>query len=405
MNNTKGRNNRHVKNMNRYLILQCIRDFGPITKVAVAFKTNLTFTAINNIVDDLIQSGLILEEGYDSSSGGRKPVLLNLKADAIFMMGVHVSISTIRSAVINFRGEPIVINETKLTDNSDKELILGQIFESIESIIAGFGLNSESLVGIGLGVPGPLDPYKGVVLSPPNLKGLTSVPLRDLIEQRFGLPTMIDKDANVMALGELWYGNGRGYDNFVYLDADIGIGSGLIFNRKIYHGFPYGAGEIGHGTIDIDGPRCNCGNYGCLEAVASGIAVIRRIGEEIRRGVSSELASQYQDYVPGVDIQAIMEAAQNKDSLALGVLNESARYIGIALANMINLLTPETIIIGGVLVNQHPDYFDEIKSIALSRSFASFRREVLLKPSHLKVHAGVIGAGTLMLEHYLLNLR
>ena len=399
----KGKNIRHVKNLNRYVILHFIRDHGPITKAEIAASTNLTFTAINNIVDELLRERLILEAGYDISSGGRKPVLLDLNPDAVFTIGIHLNASTIKASVINFKGAAVAQVETKLNAGAGRDIIVEQIFRAVDAIMSKQGLPKERFIGIGVASPGPLDPYNGVILSPPNIPGLASVPLKQLLEERFPMPALIEKDANVMALSELWYGAGRGLNNLIYIDADLGIGSGIIFNRKIYHGFPYGAGEIGHATIELDGPRCNCGNYGCLEAVASGMAIVRRAGQEIRRGVASELAPMYVTAEDTVDIHAVMEAAQNKDVLAANLLNESARYVGIAVANVINLITPETIVIGGLLANKHPQYFEQIKSVAMSRCFASFHKEMMINASELKEQAGVIGAGTLVLEQYLSN--
>ncbi|WP_276357181.1 ROK family transcriptional regulator [Cohnella caldifontis] len=397
----KGKNIRHVKNMNRNVILEFIRNQGPITKAEIAARTHLSFTAINNIVDELIREGLIMEAGFDISSGGRKPILLDINPSGVYTVGVHLSAFSVKAAVINFRGAPVVQEETKLADAADRGALIASILQAVQSIIDLSKLPREKFVGIGLASPGPLDPNKGVILSPPNLPGLASVPIRDLLEERFGMTVRIEKDANVMALSELWYGAGRGMSNIVYVDADIGIGSGIVFGRKIYQGFPYGAGEIGHGTIELDGPKCNCGNYGCLEAVASGMAVVRRAGEEIRRGTGSELAPMYFEREDSVDLEAIIRAANRRDELAVNLLRESARYVGIALANIINMITPESIVIGGCLVNEYPPYFDQLKEVALPRCFSSFHKDSLLQSSVLKSQAGVIGAGILGLERFL----
>jgi len=405
MTDNRGKNIRHVKNMNRLVILQFIRDHGPITKAAIASQTKLSFTAINNIVDELIREKLICEAGFDISSGGRKPILLDLNPDAVYTAGVHISASAVKAAVINFKGLPVVQEETRIDRPAERDAVVGQIVQAVQSVLAKANLGREKLACIGVASPGPLDPNRGMILSPPNIPGLANVPLRDLLKDRFGVDALVEKDADVMALSELWYGAGRGLNNIIYVDADIGIGSGIIFNRKIYHGFPYGAGEIGHGTIELDGPRCNCGNYGCLEAVASGLAVVRRAGEEIRRGVDSELAPIYLAREDDVDIHTIVKAANRQDALAVRLLGESARYVGIALANVINMITPESIVVGGLLASEYPPYFDQVKETALSRCFATFRKDFMLLPSQLKHQDGVIGAGTLGLERFLSQIQ
>lgn len=401
MNNSVGKNNRHVRNLNRIGIIGLLRDYGSLTKAEIAAKMNLTFTAVNNLVEELMKDRLIIEAGfYDDSSRGRKPKLISLNPGDIYTVGVHISASSVRAAVINLQGKAMMEKRCSFEDNTNRGSVVNMIISTIQAVLDESGLKSH-IIGIGVGAPGPLDPEQGRILTPPNLPGLHQVRLKGLIEENTELSTQIEKDANVMALGELWYGNGRHFNNLVYVDADTGIGSGLIFNQKIYQGYPFGAGEIGHCTIDIDGPRCNCGNYGCLEAIASGIAIVRRVGEELRRGAASSLKSSYDGNERGLDVTDVITAGLDGDQLAANMLNESARYVGISLANVINLLTPETIIIGGVLANRYPDFFEYVKETSYNRSLSSFHNKIVLQPSELGEHAGIIGAGTIMLEKYL----
>lgn len=401
MNNSVGKNNRHVRNLNRIGIIALLRDYGSLTKAEIAAKMNLTFTAVNNLVEELMRDRLIAEAGfYDESSRGRKPKLLSLNSGDIYAVGVHISASSVRAAVINLQGKAMMEKRSIFEDNANRGSVVNVIISTIQAVLDKSGLKSQ-IIGIGVGAPGPLDPVQGKILSPPNLPGLHQVRLKGLIEENTELPTQIEKDANVMALGELWYGNGRHFSNLVYVDADIGIGSGLIFNQKIYQGYPFGAGEIGHCTIDIDGPRCNCGNYGCLEAIASGIAIVRRVGEELRRGAASSLKSSFDGNDHGLDVTDVITAGLEGDQLAANMLNESARYVGISLANVINLLTPETIIIGGVLANRYPDFFKYVKETSYNRSLSSFHNKIVLQPSELGEFAGIIGAGTIVLEKFL----
>ncbi len=401
MNSSVGKNNRHVKNLNRIGIIALLRDYGSLTKAEIAAKMNLTFTAVNNLVDELMKDRLIAEAGfYDESIRGRKPKLLSLNPGDIYTVGVHISASFVRAAVINLQGKAMMEKRSSFENNANRGSVVNVIISTIQDVLDESGLKSQ-IIGIGVGAPGPLDPVQGKILSPPNLPGLHQVRLKGLIEENTELPTQIEKDANVMALGELWYGNGRHFNHVVYVDADIGIGSGLIFNQKIYQGYPFGAGEIGHCTIDIDGPRCNCGNTGCLEAIASGMAIVRRVGEELRRGAVSSLQSSFDGNDHGLDITDVITAGLGGDQLAANMLNESARYVGISLANVINLLTPETIIIGGVLANRYPDFFTYVRETSYNRSLSSFHDKIVLQPSKLREYAGVIGAGTIVLEKYL----
>ncbi|WP_098746905.1 ROK family protein [Paenibacillus sp. EZ-K15] len=401
MNSSVGKNNRHVRNLNRIGIIALLRDYGSLTKAEIAAKMNLTFTAVNNLVEELMKERLIIEAGlYDESSRGRKPKLISLNPADMYTVGVHISASSVRAAVINLQGKMLLEERCSFEDSANRGSVVNIIISTIQAVLDKSGLESE-IIGIGVGAPGPLDPVQGKILSPPNLPGLHQVRLKELIEENTELPTHVEKDANVMALGELWYGNGRHFNNLVYVDADIGIGSGLIFNQKIYQGYPYGAGEIGHCTIDIDGPRCNCGNDGCLEAIASGIAIVRRVGEELGGGAASSLSSYFNGDDHGLDVVDVINAGLAGDQLAANILHESARYVGISLANIINLLTPETIILGGVLANCYPDFFNHVKETSFNRSLSSFHNKMVLQPSELGEHAGIVGAGTIVFEKYL----
>lgn len=400
MEQTIGSNKIRLKNMNRSIILQLIRKRGPITKADIASEAKLTFTTVNNIVDPLLKENLIYETGYDTSSGGRKPVLLTINPNRYYAIGIHFSLSKMIAMVFNFKGEPVAEHAMTTNSNTSIEIIIDQIKQAIQTVFEKSKIKKSDLIGIGIAAPGPLDPIKGILFSPPNFKDWVSVPLKDIIQNHFGVPTFVEKDVNAMAFGEYLEVNNKKINNLLFIDLDIGIGSGIILNGQIYHGFPFGAGEIGHGTIDIDGPRCNCGNYGCLEAVASGLAIVRRLGEELRRGSQSQLKEKYLDSKETVTVLEIIQAASMGDELARNLLDESARYVGIATASVINMLKPEILIMGGILVNEYSHYLPQVKQIARSRVFTSFTEDIIITPSSFKEKAGVIGAGTFILEKY-----
>jgi glucokinase-like ROK family protein len=397
----KGANNQRVKSMNLSTVLQYIRNQGQISKAELAEKTHLSFTAVTNIIEKLLTYQIICESGYDESSGGRKPLLYKLNKDRFYSVGLHLSISRIRVAILDIDGSLCAQYETETNKiNLQTNAIIAQLISCVEEAIIQSKVNRNKIVGIGMGIPGPLNPLEGVVFSPPNMKGLEDVHLKRIITDHFQLETFIEKDADLIALGEFWNGAGQGKQNVFYLDADVGIGSGLIVNSKLYHGFPYGAGEVGHGTINIDGPRCNCGNYGCLEAVASGLAIVRRAGEEIRRGAVSSFRAQYLEDEDSVTIYTILDSANQGDPLAIQLLIESARYVSIAIGNVINLLMPEIVIIGGTLTHKYPPYFEQIKEMALSRIFSPAAQNIQIKKSELEMFSGAIGAATHILEKF-----
>jgi glucokinase len=204
------------------------------------------------------------------------------------------------------------------------------------------------IIGVGVGAPGPLDTRSGIVLLTPNL-GWVNLPLRQIIHERLGLPAMLDNDANCAVLGEWWMGAARGTKTAIGITIGTGIGGGIIIDGKLFHGASDCAGEIGHTTIDTEGRRCKCGNYGCLEAYASGPNIALRAVEELSVGAVSRLA----DYVGGdlkkITAQTVYQAAHDGDDLALEVVNDTAKFLGTGIANLLNIFNPEVVVVcGGV---------------------------------------------------------
>ncbi|MFL5459426.1 MAG: ROK family protein, partial [Gemmatimonadales bacterium] len=234
--------------------------------------------------------------------------------------------------------------EAGQTDVLDRLITLAQrTIERTRKEVRG-----ADIIGVGVGAPGPLDTKRGIVLLTPNL-GWVNLPLRQIIHERLGLPAALDNDANCAVLGEWWMGAARGTRNAIGITIGTGIGGGIIVDGKLYHGASDCAGEIGHTTIDTEGRRCKCGNYGCLEAYASGPNIAMRAVEEIKAGAVSRLA----DYVGGdlrqVTAQTVYQAAHDGDQLALEVVNDTAKFLGVGIANLLNVFNPEVVVVcGGV---------------------------------------------------------
>lgn len=270
MNNSVGKNNQDVRQMNRMGVVSMLRDYGSLTKAEIATKMGLTFTSVNNLVEELKQNGWIVDAGYDNETyRGRKPKLVSLNPEGIYTVGVHISSTFVYAGVMNLHGQILTEERKPFDDHTNRGSVVNSIISTIQKTMDQSGVISR-IIGIGVAAPGPLDPIQGKMMSPPHLPGLHQVPLKGLIEENTELPTYIGKDASVMALGEHWYGNGRHYNSLMYVNVDMSIGSGLILDQKLYHVSPFGSGEIGHCTIDMEGPRCYCGNRGCLEALGFG---------------------------------------------------------------------------------------------------------------------------------------
>lgn len=254
-----------------------------------------------------------------------------------------------------------------------------------------------TIAGIGVGAPGPLDTRRGVVLLTPNL-GWTDMPLRDRLADGLGLPAALDNDANCAVLGEWWRGAARGARSVVGITIGTGIGGGLIVDGQLYHGASDCAGEIGHTTIETAGRRCACGNYGCLEAYASGPAIARRAVEALAAGAESLLPSFTGGDVQRITAQTVYSAAQAGDELALEVVADTAKYLGVGIANLINILNPEVVVVCGGVTLAGERLFAPLRREVARRAFKPAVARCRIVPGQLVGSAGVYGAALTFLN-------
>lgn len=252
-------------------------------------------------------------------------------------------------------------------------------------------LEESAFIGIGLGSPGPLDRATGTVLATPNL-GWRNFPLRDLIANEIGLDAELDNDANAATLGEWWQGAGRGVDHLVGLTLGTGIGGGIVLDGKVYHGTSDVAAEIGHMTIDSTGRKCACGNYGCLEAYASGPAIAARAVEGLEAGAASLLPDLVDGDFEKITAETVSEAIVAGDAYAADVMRETAKFLGTGVANLINVLNPEMIVIAGGVTRAGDHLFGPLRAEARKRAFAAAEEACRIVSGELGDMAGVIGA-------------
>lgn len=253
------------------------------------------------------------------------------------------------------------------------------------------------LAGVGVGAPGPLDTRRGIVLLTPNL-GWRDMPLRQRLEDALGLPGALDNDANCAVLGEQWIGAARGARHVVGITIGTGIGGGIVVDGRLLHGASDCAGEIGHTTIDVEGRRCKCGNYGCLEAYASGPAIALRAVEAVQAGEPSRLAEFAGGDLAAVTAQTVYEAAQAGDPVALEVVTDTARFLGVGLANLVNVLNPELVVVCGGVTQAGDALFAPLRREVARRAFRPAVEACRIVPGELSGTAGVYGAARTFLD-------
>jgi len=254
------------------------------------------------------------------------------------------------------------------------------------------GVKRAHVAGVGIGSPGPLDREQGVVLITPNL-GWKNFPLRKRVSDALdGLPAQLDNDANCAVYGEWWLGAGRGARYLVGLTIGTGIGGGIVIDGKLYHGISDAAGEIGHTTIDSTGRRCKCGNYGCLEAYASGPAIAARAIEGIEVGAETKLGSYVGDDLSKITAQTVYDAAHDGDAFAQEVVRETARFLGTGVANLVNIFNPDTVVVLGGVTAAGERLFGPLREEVKRRAFKPAVEHCRIVPGELPGTAGVVGA-------------
>lgn len=345
------------------------------------------------------------------------------------VMGVDLGGTNIRTAVL--QGSMLHSRVSLLTgENPTPERMLPRVFGAIQRALDEAHVALDQIAGIGVATPGPLNNRTGVIYSPPNLPGWDNVPLRDILQQHFNRPTIIENDAHTAGLGEYMFGAGRGSEYMVYLTVSTGIGGGVIINGKILEGANGTAGELGHMTIDWQGERCNCGNIGCLEYLASGTAIARYANEAIAAGQGAELLAfastmlEHTETVPDqaalpiqnlhtqpmdehdeiggeieplrVKARTVARAAEAGIPLARAIITNAAEALGIGLVNIIHIFNPDKIILGGGVMQMGSMLMEPALRIVQERAMQAPRDSVSIELAQLGRNAGLVGAGALI---------
>ena len=277
-------------------------------------------------------------------------------------------------------------------DEGVAERIVGLVNSVLLAAISETGASRSDFVGIGVGAPGPLDRENGIVLLAPNL-GWNDFPLRDRIQERLQLTTTLDNDANCATFGEWWQGAAKGGRNVIGLTIGTGIGGGLIIDGQLFHGSSDMAGEIGHTTIDLNGRLCKCGNYGCLEAYASGPAIATRARESlVREESSSSMPGMVNGNLESITAQTVYDAATAGDPVASEIVRDTARYLGAGIANLLNTFNPDIVVVAGGVTAAGDALFVPLSAEVRRRAFKPAVNAVSIVPGSLPGTAGVVGA-------------
>jgi len=381
----------NVKNTNKHAVLDLIRFTpGGISRVEIARTLDLSRAAVTSIVSDLLETATIREAESRIGQSGRPPIVLEINPARGYVVGVDFGATHLSLLLANMGAQVLDDLEVDLEISRGPQECLAEADRLLRGLLHRAGLSLDQVLAIGVGVPGPIVAEAGMVLSPPIMPGWDRYPIRDTLEARWGCQVPLNNDAEMGALGEWAAGSGRGERNLAYIKVGTGIGAGLLLEGKIYRGITGSAGEIGHLTIDENGPVCACGNQGCLEALASGRAIAQQVQKAIRDGKRTQLS----DHQPSETINAreVAAAARRGDLLAQQVISRAGMQIGIALAGMVNLFNPGLIVVGGGVAQIGDLFLEPMRQAVQKRSLPASARVVRISAAVLGRRSSSMGA-------------
>ncbi len=337
-----------VRKFNTAVVLNTIRQHAPLSRAEVAKLTGLNRSTVSQIINTLLDRKLVQETTLQSDRIGRPGLLLELNPAGGFAIGIELGVNFISLVATDFLANVFWRQRLKSDARDNVDTILERAYEMTEiGLEKGLAAGLHPL-GIGLGVPGLVDLRHGELMYAPNL-GWSKIPLTRLWSQRFDLPVFVDNEAKAAAVGEYYFGNARGINNFIFLNAGVGLGAGIMIDGKLFRGSHGFATEVGHMVMDINGDPCGCGKRGCWETQVSPVAVIRRFRETLKQGVPSTVLLAADNDMDNIVFETIANAALQGDNAALIAMQEVGEQLGVGIANLVNVFNPQMVIIGGEL--------------------------------------------------------
>lgn len=363
-----------------------------ISRAAIVRQTGLSATTVSALANVLLRSGVISEAGEGKSRGGRPPILLQFEHGHRHVLGIDIGASHVNSILMDLKGE-IVAQETARFDSiGQPQGTIELVNQHIRSLMASRSLTFARILGMGVGVPAPLDGDMLDRVSDVIMPAWHDLDFIGDLRKAMRIPVYLDNDANLGAIAEKWWGSGRNVVNLAYIKLGTGVGSGLIINNEIYRGFGGTAGEIGHTTINADGPLCRCGNRGCMESYVGIPAILAEVMLRRRaQGISHSGDHE-------ICIQEIVSAAAS-DEICREVVQNAGTQLGIAIANLLNLFNPELVLLGGDLVGGGDVLMNAVRAAAAERAISKASREATITLSSLKDDVVAIGAATLAIHN------
>jgi predicted NBD/HSP70 family sugar kinase len=374
-----------IKRINTAIVLEFILRGSPLSRAQISEQSGLNKATVSSLVQDLIDGSLVKEIGMGLSSGGRKPVMLEFIATSGYAIGIDLGVNYIRGVLTDLRGGVVAERTSSLHSREPSEAV-EQLSDCIEELMAEAPASPFGIIGIGVGVPGLVD-ESGTILFAPNLKW-RDIPLQRLLAERFNLPVAIDNEANMGALGEQKYGAGRSIGNLIYVSVGIGIGTGLVLHKSLYKGASGFSGEMGHLSIEANGKSCTCGNRGCWEMYASEQALLEQAAE-----------------LGFGDLESLLAAAAAGREDVLKLFASIGEYLGIGIANIVNVFNPDAVVIGNRMSQARPWLEGVLHHTLLQRALGFHLRKVQLLFAELGERSSMMGAAEMAIAAFFTRVK
>jgi glucokinase-like ROK family protein len=389
-----------VRKVNRSLVLNTLRLNAPTSRAQVANITGLTRGTVSNIVNVLIEDGLVFEDKLQDSKIGRPSILLGLKPDGGAVIGVEVGVDFISVLLTNFVAETLWEIRVPTTPSQSPTDIINQSQKYIDQALIIAKEQKLRPLGIGVGLPGLVNVRQGNLIMAPNLHW-KNVPFRLILNQRFNLPIYVDNEANLAALGEYYFGVARGVDNFIYLSSDIGLGGGIMIDGKLFRGGHGYGGEIGHIQRNPLGEPCGCGRVGCWETQVGPRAVLRRVKKELQLHHDPSLLDACSGNLDNLTFDKVVQFALNGNLTCRQAIEDVAVNLGGGIADLVNIFNPSLVVIGGAFIQAKEILHSIIEKTIFANALQPAVDNLKVEFSERSSEACVMGAVAVVLDDIL----
>ena len=384
-----------IQELNRSIILKTIRHYGPISRSEIAKRNKISPTTVTAAVKKLLQQGLVHEDGVGVSSGGRKPILVRFSPESRFIVVAAITNSSIKIAETNLEAK---VRRQKIfpIHNLTGKLVIDYFLESISYFLEEYS-DLTKCIGISIISPGIVDVDSGVICENTKLK-LKNIPLKEIVEKRFKLKTWLENDANAIALAEKQFGAYKKFKNLVYITIGDGLGAGIIVNGSIFRGRNGGTGEFGHTSIDRNGLYCDCGNRGCLENYVSWPAIYSKLSSLVVKGKHTMVLELAKGDIDKITPSIFLNALEKDDQFAKEIMEEVAGYLATGIVNLVNLLNPDIIILGGKVAYNNRFLLSRVKELVFKQALTILTNKLRICPTSFGEDFRMIAAATIPIQ-------